>query len=254
MPTIIHTASTLNEPIDLPLTLVLDILNKGDFVEEYGLVAWGSNHTFVVSLNQESVECVAIYKPKRGERPLWDFPMGSLCKREYAAYLISERLGWQIVPPTVLRSGPHGLGSLQIYIHHDPDVHYFALEERHIPQIQRIALFDAITNNADRKGGHCLLDQDDKIWGIDHGLTFNIDYKLRTVIWDFAGQLIPDALLADLEHLQACLQTDDETLALFKAQLSVPEVEAFTHRLDKLIQSRTFPLPGRGPNRPWPAI
>ncbi|HVU13453.1 MAG TPA: SCO1664 family protein, partial [Phototrophicaceae bacterium] len=166
---------------------MLEILEKGSIDEEFGLLRWSSNYAFLISLVCNEEKVTAVYKPQRGERPLWDFPDGTLCYRETAAYLTSHELGWEIVPPTVLRDGPRGLGSMQVYVDHDPQINFFNFDESFAAQLMRICLFDVLINNADRKGGHCLLDNQGHIWGIDHGIAFNSVHKLRTVIWDYAG-------------------------------------------------------------------
>ena len=168
-------------------------------------MAWSSNATFLVNASLDDIEVPAVYKPQRGERPLWDFPEGTLCNREVAAYELSEALGWSIVPETVLRDGPYGVGMVQRFIDHDPDDHYFTLLEAHPDDFQRFAAFDVLANNADRKGGHCLqAKRDGHIWGIDHGLTFHVVDKLRTVIWDFAGEPVPEGIVSTLE----CILTE----------------------------------------------
>lgn len=196
---------------------------------------------------------MAIYKPRRGERPLWDFPDGTLCQREVAAYVVSEALKWHIVPPTVLRGGPQGVGMVQAFIEHDPDRHYFTFGRQHRPQLQMIALFDFIVNNADRKGGHCLLDSVGNIWAIDHGICFHTQPKLRTVIWDFADQRIPAELLGDLTAVldnpgrQAMSQS-------LRELLSQAEIAATFKRIENLVRARKYPEPGPGRQYPWPPI
>lgn len=247
-------------PKGMEIANVLQLLACGEIHEEHGLLRWSSNYTFLVSISDNSLETLAVYKPQRGERPLWDFPDGTLCYREVAAYLISEILGWQLVPPTVLREGPRGIGSMQLFIQSLPDLNYFSLEEKLppkiiMPQLMRMAAFDYIVNNADRKGGHCLIDADHHMWGIDHGITFHSAPKLRTVIWDFAGQRVPDQLLEDLQRL--CGQLDDMRgrlrLQLDKL-LSDSEVHALMARTRRIMQRREYPRPGPGPNYPWPPV
>lgn len=231
------------------------LLDCGAIREEHGMLRWSSNYTFLVSVSDDELQTVAVYKPQRGERPLWDFPDGTLCYREAAAHLVSDSLGWQIVPPTVLREGPRGLGSLQLYIPNNSDVNYFSLDETSAAQLMRFAAFDYIVNNADRKGGHCLLAADGHLWGIDHGLAFHSAPKLRTVVWDFAGQRVPDVLLADLERLCACMEDlqNPARLELDKL-LANSEVNAFMARVRRLLQRREYPRPGPGPNYPWPPV
>jgi uncharacterized repeat protein (TIGR03843 family) len=241
--------------IPMSTSQVLEILQNGEVEDEYGVMRWSSNYTFLLAITLNGVRTQAVYKPQKGERPLWDFPDGTLCYREVAAFHTSNELGWEIVPPTVLRDGPHGLGSVQLYIDHDPEVNYFSFTEEMRPQLQRMAAFDHIVNNADRKGGHCLIDRSGHLWGIDHGITFNVDHKLRTVIWDFAGQPIPDALLSDMERL--CGQIDNvnsEYRRKLDSLLDAREIQMFQRRIQKLLQSGRYPQPGRGPNYPWPPV
>ncbi len=241
----------------LPITpeRVLEVLEKGTITEEHGVMRWSSNYTFLLSVEHDDVSLMAVYKPQRGERPLWDFPDGTLCYREVAAFLVSRELQWQLVPPTVLREGPHGLGSMQFFIEHDPNMNYFSFDESLRPQLQRLALFDIVINNADRKGGHCLLDEGGQLWAIDHGIAFNVDHKLRTVIWDFAGEPISDSLMTDLERL--CSKLDDATNEFTRrlcTLLSDGEMNAFRARVRRLTQQKRFPKPGAGPNYPWPPV
>ncbi|MDQ7026952.1 MAG: SCO1664 family protein [Anaerolineae bacterium] len=251
----IHTAKGLEEPICVDYDEAYTALKDGDVLDEHGLMSWGSNYTFLVTVKHNDKSFLAAYKPRMGERPLWDFPDGTLCQRETAAFVLSEMLAWYIVPPTILRQASRGIGSVQIFIDHDPNRHYFTLDESHIPQLQRIAAFDALANNADRKGGHCLLDADDRIWSIDHGLTFHPSSKLRTVIWDFAGQRIPADILTDMKNLCTVLEDNSNPLRnqLFDL-LRQNEFVAMQLRLDKLVNMGKYPLPGPGPNRPWPAV
>lgn len=256
----IHTACDLDEPITLDYDTVLDALLDGEVHAEHGMMRWGSNYTFLVTVTHGEHQFMGIYKPRMGERPLWDFPDGTLCQRETAAFVVSEMLDWDIVPPTVLREGPRGMGSVQAFINHDPHDHYFTIRESEIyevvmKQIQQMAAFDAIVNNADRKGGHCLLDEDQRVWGIDHGLTFHPAHKLRTVIWDFAGHPIAEDILLDLQAL--CGKLSDETDAGMQQLLELinsHELSAMKTRVDRLVQTGVYPMPGPGPNRPWPAV
>jgi len=234
---------------------LLEALQCGDIDEEIGVMRWSSNYTFLLSISHMDLQFMAVYKPQKGERPLWDFPDGTLCYREVAAFETSSVLDWEIVPPTVLREGPHGLGSLQFFVDHDPEINYFTFTEEMRPQLQRIALFDHIVNNADRKGGHCLVDRTGHVWGIDHGITFNIDHKLRTVIWDFAGQPIPDPLMADIQRLCSQLDNpDSEYHKKMSALLDRREIGTFQRRVQNLFNSGRYPQPGRGPNYPWPPV
>lgn len=240
----------------IPFGRITEILARGKVEAEHGLMRWSSNYTFLVSVTHEDTTIMGVYKPQKGERPLWDFPDGMLCKREMASYLTSETLGWQIVPPTVLRQGPHGLGSLQFYVDHDPEMNYFEFEANKIPQVKRICVFDYLVNNADRKGGHCLVDNQGHVWGIDHGITFHSSPKLRTVIWDFAGEPIQDTILADLDRL--CQPLTDASSTFHRALrdlITDREIDSFHHRTRYLLKTRKFPEPGAGgPNYPWPPV
>ena len=152
-----------------------------------GQILSSSNYAFLARVDDGELQALAVYKPRRGEVPLWDFAPGTLCMREVAAYVLSHALGWPLIPPTVLRDGSYGPGVVQLYIEADVDAHYFTFREERRADLVPVALFDIVTNNADRKGGHLLLDRDSRIWAIDHALTFHAEPKLRTVIWDFAG-------------------------------------------------------------------
>ena len=252
----VYTARALDEPVCIPLDEAIAILEAGEMDDEVGLMRWGSNYTFLVNIARDGARLLAIYKPRRGERPLWDFPDGTLCNRETAAYLTAEALGWNLTPPTLLRAGTRGIGSVQLFIDHDPEEHYYTFDKRRLlPQLERMAVFDAIANNADRKGGHCLVDADGRLWGIDHGLTFNASEKLRTVIWDFAGQPIPGAILDDLRRLCGRLSDVDDAYTRSMTELLSPiEMRMLEYRVDRLLMEGVFPLPGAGPNRPWPAV
>ena len=252
----VHTAQTLDKPVCMPLDDARRIIEHGAVDDEVGLMRWGSNYTFLVNIVHDSIRLMAVYKPRRGERPLWDFPDGTLCNREAAAYLTSKALGWAIVPPTVLREGTRGIGSVQLFIAHNPEEHYFTFDRlRHHTQLERMAAFDVIANNADRKSGHCLLDDDEHLWGIDHGLTFNASEKLRTVIWDYSGQPIPAAILADLEELRHRLADDrDDYTQSMEKLLSRAEMRLLKVRVERLVHSRVFPHPGTGPSHPWPPV
>jgi len=244
-------------PKEMDVSRVTQLLGCGNIREEHGMLRWSSNYTFLVSIADPECQTLAVYKPQRGERPLWDFPDGTLCYREVAAYQVSEALGWKLVPPTILRDGPRGLGSVQLFIHNDPGVNYFSLTLDDVlqPQLERVAAFDYIINNADRKGGHCLLDNDKHLWGIDHGISFHTAPKLRTVIWDFAGQRIPESVLSDLQRLCSALdQSDGPVRTELQNLLSDAELYAFMARIRRMIQRREYPRPGPGPNYPWPPV
>jgi len=177
--------------------------------------------------------------------PLWDFPNGTLYKREYAAYLLSQILGWDLIPLTIIRDGPRGVGSLQLYVPHDPRVNYFTIRESHSDVLRVMACFDLVANNADRKAIHCIQGPDGKIWGIDHGLTFNSVIKVRTVIWDFGGEPIPDQLLSALSaFLKELIHPRGRVLELLRL-LAKDEVAALVQRTAWLLEIREYPGLGR---------
>ncbi len=236
------------------LERVLRLLDKGRLTLE-GLMPHASNYTFLATVNDASLQCRAIYKPQKGERPLWDFPQGTLCLREYAAFLVSTALGWNFVPPTVLRKGPHGLGAIQLFIDAVPDANFFTLRDAHAPLFQRLAAFDFVVNNADRKAGHCLLGKDGRVWAIDHGITFHADFKLRTVIWDWAGEPLPADIVADLQGLERRLASPDPLTVTLSRFLAQGEMDALRQRLAVLLETGRFPEPVPGtPNVPWPIV
>lgn len=237
----------------LPLDQILELLMHGH-VETQGLLPWSSNYTFLVSVSHDGLQCLAVYKPRRGETPLWDFPPGTLCLREVAAYIVSQALGWNFVPPTVLRNGPHGIGAVQLFIDANPDDHYFTLRDDYVRDFQRIALFDLVANNADRKSGHCLRGADGRIWAVDHGITFHTHPKLRTVIWDFSGQTIPTDMAYDLEAFWQQLKRPGPLLDSLPTLLSSAEIEALKQRVSQVLARGVFPHPGPGRNVPWPMI
>lgn len=244
-----------DEPIqEVSIERMMRLLECGEIFEEQGRLRWSSNYTTITIVKDDELESLAVYKPQRGERPLWDFPDGTLCLREVAAYQVSDFLGWDVVAPTVLREGPKGLGSLQFFIEHDPSVNYFSLDETFIPQLKILAAFDALVNNTDRKGGHCLVDGRGKLWGIDHGICFHAEPKLRTVIWDFAGEPIPEQLVGDMQRLVDDLETRGALWGELETLLMADELEALHQRAKRLVQRRKFPHPGIGPSYPWPPV
>ncbi len=213
----------------------------------------GSNYVYLLSLKRNGENARAIYKPRRGEAPLWDFPDGTLYQRECAAYLVSEALKWSLIPTTIIREGPYGVGMMQWFVHTKQATDYASLFDSKIVEFKRIAAFDWLVNNADRKAGHCLEDRDGRLWFIDHGLTFHEQPKLRTVIWDFAGQRVPEELLADLESLCPHLaDTGDLTEALSQL-LSHGEIQALRQRLTGILKNPVFPSSyGSRHSVPWP--
>jgi uncharacterized repeat protein (TIGR03843 family) len=235
---------------------VLDALREAE-VGELRLLYDSSNYVFLVDLEHpEYGTGLGVYKPQRGERPLADFSYGTLHRREVATFELSRLLGWDIVPPTVERDGPEGLGSMQLFIEHDPAEHYFELRDRKDlgEQMMRFAAFDIVANNADRKGGHLLLDAAGRVWGIDNALCFHRHEKLRTVIWDFAGEELAEQWRLDLRRVHDCMHDRDESTEPLRAYLSEPEVEAFVERAARLLAHPV--LPEMYPWRcvPWPMI
>lgn len=229
------------------------LLREGELRDAQGRLPWGSNYTLLMEIVQGDNLAYAVYKPRRGERPLWDFPDGTLYQREVAAYEVSQMLGWQLVPPTIARSGPYGVGMVQLFVPHDPEQHYFTFGDEQKQQLAQFALFDYIINNADRKGGHCLLSDDGKIWAIDHGVCFHTQYKLRTVIWDYAGMTIPDTLVNDIGEL--CEQIESGRGCERLNDLLTPiEVDALGKRIRQLMKSKSFPEAGMGRSYPWPPV
>jgi len=230
-------------------TDALDLLTRGT-VTVKGRMPWASNVTLLAEVTLGPACVRAIYKPERGERPLWDFPPG-LYKRELAAYLFSEALGWGLVPPTIVREGPLGEGSLQLFVEAEFEQHWFTLREdpRHRERLQKICVYDFVANNADRKSGHCLLGPDDQIYAIDNGLTFHTDMKLRTVIWDYAGEPIPSNVLNDLKRFVEADLPDP------LAELLDPdEQQALRVRAKALIDYARFPEDRSGHHYPWPPV
>jgi uncharacterized repeat protein (TIGR03843 family) len=264
-------------PFPDPLTL----LASGG-IEIQGRMPWSSNGTFLVTVrppvadgaspaepqtepqtepqNEPQTETeapagteglVAIYKPLRAERPLWDFPDG-LYRREVAAYELDRALGWGLVPETIVRRvAPLDVGSLQRFVEADFEQHYFTLleDETHHGALRRMAAFDVVANNADRKGGHCLIDGDGSIWGIDHGLCFHTEPKLRTVIWDFAGEPLADETVADLRRF-----LDDDFPPALAALLHEDEQRALVKRARALVHRPTLPQPRSDRAYPWPLV
>lgn len=227
----------------------LEILVRGD-VTVTGRIRWSSNATFLAEVTLDGETTLAVYKPARGERPLWDFP-AALYKREVAAYQLSEALGWSLVPPTVVRDGPLGEGSLQRFVAADFEQHYFTFnaEPAHRARLERICVFDLVANNADRKAGHCLLGADGIVWAIDNALTFHADPKLRTVIWEFGGGQIPNEIL---KNLRAFLKRGiPKPLAEL---LDEDEREALLGRAQRVVDEECFPLDPGGRSYPWPLV
>jgi hypothetical protein len=224
-------------------------------LELLGLLPNSSNYTFLArAAGDEGDETLVVYKPLRGESPLWDFAEGSLAPREVAAYVVADALGWPNVPPTVLREGPEGIGAVQLFVPFQPQEHYFTLQEGHPDAFRAIAAFDMLVNNADRKGGHCLLGEDGRIWAIDHGVCFHTEPKLRTVIWEFTGEPIPRPMVESAAALGEALRNGAPPCGELSRLLAGEEVAALVRRIDALIDDPLFPPPAGERPYPWPPV
>lgn len=224
-------------------------------MQDCRLTPEGSNYTFYATLADcHSNECRVVYKPRRGEAPLWDFADGTLYMREYATYLLSEALGWGLVPYTTVRDGTYGIGSVQLYIESDPGAHYFTMRDEYRDALLQICAFDVIANNADRKASHCLLGSDDRVWAIDHGVTFHSEPKLRTVIWEFAGLRIPDSVMEDIEFIARDYDLSGGLREILSPFLDFSEVEALWSRIQAMINHPVYPFPSSRRSVPWPWI
>jgi hypothetical protein len=236
-------------PAPLAEDEALDLLWQSEITASR-LIPWGSNYSFAVALEAPDGRAqLAIYKPRAGEAPLYDFPDGTLYLRELAAYLFSRWAGWDLVPPTVVRDGPRGVGSVQLYVQPDvsrPDQHEF-WGSRH-PDIERLVLFDHLANNADRKISHCLRDRCGKVWGIDHGLTFNREPKLRTVLWQFVGEPISARLLRELRDLE---KRKGELPEVMAGVLQRSEIEALVRRIAQFAEHGRYPVLSPRRNVPY---
>jgi uncharacterized repeat protein (TIGR03843 family) len=228
-------------------------LLAGGTLEVLGRIPWASNVTLLARACDQGGETTVIYKPARGERPLWDFPPG-LYRRELAARVVSEALGWGLVPPTVVRDGPLGVGSVQLFVEAEDEVTAFDLVASEHPAMLAVAAFDVAVNNADRKGGHTLLDPDGHVWAIDHGVCFHAEPKLRTVVWDYAGEPVPDALLDDLRRLGADFAGRRGPAGALGELLRPAELGALARRVAHLAATGVFPAPDGDRPYPWPLV
>ena len=229
---------------------IRQLLEQGD-IEVLGMMPWSSNGTFLVRVERGADHAPAIYKPERGERPLWDFP-GGLWKREVASFELSDALGFDLVPTTVARTdAPMGVGSVQAFVPARFEEHYFTVKDRDDfgPQLRRLCAFDLVANSADRKGGHCLIDDGDRVWAIDNGLTFHQEFKVRTVIWDFAGDPVPDDVADALSRLLDAGLPDP-----LAALLDSFERDAVLNRAGAVLAGGRFPHDPSGRRYPWPLV
>jgi uncharacterized protein YjiS (DUF1127 family) len=226
------------------------LLREGELDLE-GRMLDASNVTLFGTIRAGAVSAECVYKPVAGERPLWDFPDGTLAGREVSAYLVSEATGWRVVPPTVLRDGPFGPGMVQLWVDVDPDVDLGAFVRRDTPGLRRMAVFDAVVNNADRKGGHILPTPDGHVFGVDHGICFSVEPKLRTLLWRWAGKPLPAEAVEALERLTDDLLGDlGEQL---HEHLTRREVRRTQQRVADLLRTGRHPEPsGEWPALPWP--
>ena len=241
----------LTPAVALPEDEALALLSQGE-LEVEGRVLDSSNATFYCAARLDGLAAACVYKPIVGERPLWDFPDGTLAEREVAAYAVSAATGWGIVPPTVLREGPVGPGMVQLWIDTDEAVDLPQLVRRRNDRtLRRIAVLDAVINNADRKGGHLLPTAGGRIYGIDHGVTFNVDDKLRTVLWQWAGDALTEEAVDVLIDLRA--QIDGALGDRLHELLTTREVRRTRRRIDRLLATAVHPEPsGDWPAVPWP--
>ncbi len=244
-----------DERLELDVADILTVLRQGS-LEPEGVMPYSSNYTVLVSVRYQEVMTLAVYKPRRGERPLWDFPRGTLYQREVAAFLVSESLGFGLVPPTVVRDGPYGIGALQLYIENDQESHIFTMQKEggYEHALRQLAAFDYLINNADRKSGHCLKGLDNRLWAIDHGICFHSEYKLRTVLWDYIGEPLPKDVRSALHRFQICLDQQAPVACELAELLAPEELYALRGRLGVLLRGGKYPAPGDGPNVPWPPV
>jgi hypothetical protein len=235
----------------------LEVLREGD-LEIVGRIVGSSNNAMLVTVTRpcpdpdQTITMDAIYKPTLGERPLDDFPDGTLARREVAAWLVSEASGWGIVPPTILRDGPFGEGMVQAFVEVDPEVDVVAMVVENDPRLRRMAMLDAVMNNTDRKGGHILpVDGGRHLYGVDHGVTFSPVPKLRTVLWGWRGTPLGADEIEGLERIRAAF--DDDLAESLGGLLSRLEIRTTIRRTDALLADCRFPYPSPDwPAIPWP--
>jgi hypothetical protein len=245
----------MNSPTVDPLGILQhgEITLKGEFL-------WGSNYTFLVDVELRGEVLLAVYKPTRGERRLWDFATASLARREVAAYLVSEALEWNFVPLTAYRdNAPIGPGSVQLFVEHDPVYNYFNFTTEDLQRLLPVAVFDLLINNADRKGSHILRDPGGHLWLIDHGLCFHEQDKLRTVIWDFVGETIPDDICENLKRFHKQISGlppgSSELVTGLLLYINSAELEALAQRAEQLMSAGRLPDPDpKHRSYPWPQI
>ncbi|MFJ2718371.1 SCO1664 family protein [Streptomyces sp. NPDC087437] len=257
-----------------------ELLAQGELTVR-GRIREASNAALFCTVAYDGREASCVYKPVAGERPLWDFPDGTLAAREVAAYEVSEATGWSLVPPTVLRDGPYGEGMVQLWIEATPEAELLALLDAEEPgpgwkaigfaevgegrtallvhaddeRLRRMAVLDAVINNADRKGGHLLPTPEGHLYGIDHGVTFNVENKLRTLLWGWAGEPLPPEVLAVLKALEDTLRDGAPLASRLAALITPAELDATRARVTALLTSGAHPEPsGEWPAIPWPPV
>ncbi|MFC7342683.1 SCO1664 family protein [Saccharopolyspora griseoalba] len=257
-----------------------ELLRDGT-LDVQGRLVEASNATLLCAVELDGVSAECVYKPVRGERPLWDFPDGTLAGREVASFLVSEATGWDLIPPTLLREGPFGPGMVQLWVDvdeadesqlvdiahpddvregwravlraQDEDGDPVVLAHADHEQLKRLAVLDVVINNADRKGGHVLPAPDGRVLGVDHGVSLNADDKLRTVLWGWLGEPLPADVLDELGELRALME--GELGAALDEHLTIKEIQAVSTRIDRLLDTKVFPAPsGDWPAIPWPAF
>jgi hypothetical protein len=229
---------------------ITTLLRDGELDLE-GRLLDASNVTLIATIRTDTLAATCVYKPVAGERPLWDFPDGTLAGREISAHLVSEATGWSVVPPTVLREGPYGSGMVQLWMDGDPSVELTQFVRQDVPELRRMAVFDAVVNNADRKGGHIIPMPDGHVYGVDHGICFSVDPKLRTLLWRWAGQPLPAEAITVLEQLAEELR--GELGEQLHEHLTRREVRRTQQRVAELLRTGVHPQPsGDWPALPWP--
>ncbi len=234
----------------LDLAATMELLVAGE-IEVQGRLVEASNVTLYCSVTTAGLTAACVYKPIAGERPLWDFPDGTLAYREVAAYAVSAATGWAVVPPTVLREGPFGLGMVQIWVDVAESVDLSVLARADLPELRRMAVFDAVVNNADRKGGHLLPTAEGHVYGVDHGVCFSVEDKLRTLLWRWRGRPLTEEALGVLARLREGLA--GELGGVLGELLAPAEVRATARRVDRLLATGCHPQPSEDwPAIPWP--
>lgn len=237
---------------DVPIA-VHRLLRHGE-ITKTELIPWGSNYTFCVTLELDGCQGLGVYKPRRGERPLWDFPSGTLYRREVAAFLTCQAMGWSFIPATLVRGGPHGVGSIQLFIESEPVRSIRELQQSNDLDLARMAVFDIVTNNADRKAGHILKDAAGKLWGIDQGLCFNVDPKVRTILQHFCGSPIPKVVQEELRAFRNDPVLYDGIASALGGLLADNEVEFYQRRVDWVLANGVYPSLDPYHSVPWPPI